>query len=448
MELDDLERRLKSFFQKNAKQNVPAENVRRKVLEAFSEQQKKPAIFQFLESILLHRKFTTVVVSVASVFVLFMLSSDFFEDTLAGTILPTFGPVEVIRDGETILVDKRMRLRAGDSVRVGNKAEAQIVFPNQLISTAKDRTTFQVLGNQSLFLEQGALENTVFRGAEIATERGLVESAPGAEFLVSVSESGETKVTPEKNWVHVFDLNERKVTLKAGEKLALRTDTILPGYDEIPGDLLLSASQIRAIRAKLVIARSKILTGVDHFLVDEKSAGEKDIASAEKTFRSIAQVLNTSRNLEITKRKNLAKVEVKDILPMVREKVENEDLLQEVAGVENLFQILEEHPGKIAFSSRVSGVESFDRYVLLKRIFALGTDDQQVGKDILLNKYVVAFLRKVQNAELRIDQISVLNEEVERLPKTELTREFLDRAVILFSPDIATILEEKLEKTF
>ncbi len=452
MDFGDLEKRLTKFFHQTTKTEFkPSTETRQHILSAFVQEKNKTPLPSFLEiflrRVLNSRKQLTTAVALASIGVFWMLSN-LSEDIYAGKILPKFGPVEIVREGKTILVKEEMDLQVGDLVRVGNNAEAKVTLPNQMVSTARTRTSFQVVDDKTIFLEKGELKNTAFRGAEIATERGVVESAPGAEFLVNVSGSGETEITPEKNWVHVFDLNNRKAVLNAGDKLTLRTDTVLAGHDEIPDDLLLSKAQLRAIRAKLVISRSKLLTGVDQLLVGKDSAAKKDIVSAQKTFRSIAQVLYTARNLEITKRRNLASIKNSDILALVKTKTQDEELLQEIAGIENLFVIVDQSTDQIAFAPTDTGVESFDRYVLLKQLFALGKEEQQVGQEVLLNKYIIAFLRKVQNEELRIDQLTVLNAEVEKLPKTQLAREFLGQSMNLFAPDVAGILEEKLQKTF
>lgn len=181
-----------------------------------------------------------------------------------------------------------------------------MILDNQAVSIAKDKTQFRVTDKDALFLEKGVLENEVFRGVEIATDRGFVKSPNGTNFEVNVSETGETTVVPNKNLVKVYDLNEGQIALNAGNKVTLRSDTQLSETENLTApDLKLSNSQIDSIYAKLIIARTKILTGVDKLLVDNKEGARRDFSSAQKTFVSITQVLQTSRELELARRKIL-----------------------------------------------------------------------------------------------------------------------------------------------
>ncbi len=441
MGFEDIEQQLKLFFFRTQKKDA-FPKLQADVLEAFVD--NKPPFWK--QKFLLPTA-SAYVFAFIGIFALMVFSTGISEKAYAGTILPKFGPVEIIRDGKMLLVKENTNLHVGDSVRIGNRAEANILLANQLHSTAKTRTTFRVERDKSIFLEQGELENKSYQRNRIITERGIIESTQGAYFLVSVSESGEAKIITEKKGVRVFDLNNRKIALEPGDELSLRTDTILPEYD-IPNDLRLSVRQLRAIRSKLEITRSKIITGAEHLLNNKREKAEKDFISAEKTFRSIAQILHTSRALRITKRKNLEKINIANVLPLLRRKVNDEYLLSEVKALENLLVILDKNKQKIAFSPENTGVESYDRFVTLKRLFALGTNEQKALGSMLLQKYVVAFLRKVQNEELRIDKITILNEQITKLPKNPDTLEFLERTMALFSPDIAEILGEKIEKVF
>ena len=190
------------------------------------------------------------------------------------------------------------------------------------------------------------------------------------------------------------------------------------------------------------------MTAVDHKISSEENAAHGDLASAKRTYQSIVQVLYSSRNLEISRRKNLDTIRIGEILPMLKEKTGNSQILLEAKAIESLFAILQNNYNRLTFVPPASGVITFDRYVLLKRLFAFGTDVQKNDGNVLLQKYAVAFLRKVQNEELRIDQISVLNNEIAKLPKNEFSHEFLTRVKSLFAPDIANILGEKIENIF
>lgn len=447
MSFEDLEDRLKKFFLSTGKTSKASikQELRQKTLEVFRRQKRLQAqkMWSFF-----HQK-----VSIAVSFALFIGFFGFLNfpfsnnEIVAGKIEAMIGPVEIIRGNESFLVKGSAEVLVGDFIKIGNNGEAKLILPNQFISIAKDRARFRITAKNALFLERGLLENEVFRGAEIATDRGFVQSPNGAFFDITVSATGETKISPQKNLVKVFDLLDGQISLEEGEEIILRSDTRLVQRD-FPSDLSLSNSQLASIYAKLVIARTKLLTGVDKLLFANNAAARKDFASAEKTFLSIAQVLKSSRELEISKRKNLNNINLGEILPAVEKKTKDEKLLAEIKALETLFAILRQNRGSIAFAPQSSGVESFDRYVSLKNLFSLGTEEQQVDKELLLQKYVVNFLRTVQNKELRIDQVSILNEEVDKLPKNEVAREFLERVSTLFAPDLAELLAEKIEYSF
>lgn len=446
MSFEDIEERIKVFFREVHQKQSESKKfavMKSNILDVYVARgrHKKPMGF-FIA------RFASALVSFVFIFAFTTFFLDSSKNVQAGTISSKYGPTEVIRNGEMVLIKGHMKLKIGDIVRVGNNAEAEIILPNQLITTAKNKTTFQVLGEGSLFLEEGVLENEALRQSEILVGRGIVESPSGSKFNVYVSESGEVRITSEYSGVDVMDFNERKVSLQEGDELLLRTDTVLSEYTELPADLQLSSRQLQAINARFIISRTKILTGMEHLLARENEEAEKDFISAEKSYKSIAQVLLSTRNLEILKRKNLESLEIEDIFPLLSMKVKNEHYLTEAKALEDLFAILEENQGNIAFSSANTGVDSFDRFVTLKRIYSLGNKNQRTFEDVLLQKYIVAFLRQIQNEELRIDQITILNEQIEKLPKNDLAYEFLDRTSKILAPGIAMILNEKLERVF
>lgn len=454
MSFEDLEVRLKKFFKFfcETPEEALKNKIRIKTLEVFNrkKQQKTRRCWMIFRQ-KLSLSFSLVLI----VSVLGFINSPFSsipqnnKEAIAGKIETTLGPVEVIRGDKSFLVRDSSDILVGDLVKIGNKGEAKLTLTNQLVSVAKDKTQFRVTDKNALFLKEGFLTNEVFRGAEIATDRGFVKSPNGTSFEVAVSETGETTVSPNKNLVKVYDLNKGQMALKAGDKVILRSDTQFTETNELPIlDLKLSNSQLASIYAKLVIARTKLLTGVDKLLVNDKKEARRDISSAQKTFVSITQVLQTSRELELSRRKNLENVLVEDVLEKVSEKIEEPRLLAEIKAVETLFTILAQNRGKVAFSPEKAGVESFDRYSTLRNLISLGSEKQQTESQLLLRKYAVNFLRKVQNSELRIDQISVLNSEIDKLPKTVVARDFLAEVNELLPTDLSEILEEKIEHIF
>ncbi len=446
MHFDDLEKRLRKFFshQKNSLDPTRKTPIKEEVLNAFSRPKNEQKFWKRF----FFPKTSIVAFAAASFFVLLSFFPFGNSDLRAGKILPKFGPVEIVRDGKTLLLDAEMTLEIGDFVRVGNSAEAEIIFPNSFSAVAKKQTQFRVIDDNSLFLEIGEINKKTIKDGKISTNRGFVRSTPGAQFSVLVSESGETKIVNAKNKITVFDWNEGSSDLKAGEEIQLRTDTLLTEDYSMPSDLSLSISQIMAIRSKLLIARTKLLTGFEKSIDGDKYKAEGDFSSADRTFRSIVQILSSDRNLNIAKRKSLNVIRMNEVFIRLMTKTEDEKLLTETKALETLFEIIKENKSKLAFGAEKSGLIAFDRFLLLDRIFALGNETQQKLAHVLKEKYAISFLRKIQNESLKIDQISMLNDEIKKLPKTTLAREFLEKVEDFLAPDLAEILGEKIEHVF
>ncbi len=445
MGFEDLEKVLRTLF-KNAEiphSTEQRERIRFQALEAFSQRREPvPFMKRFFSP-----RISTAAFAAVSFLVLFNIAPGKFLS--AGELHPKFGPVEVLRGDDIILIDKAFSLKKGDVIRVGNNSEAEIIFPNKFTSTVKSSSQLKVVQKDSLFLEKGTLEGVSEKDGKISTQRGVISSPSESMFRVLVSESGETYVInlSQASPLTVFDWKDGEMKLLAGEELRLRTDTALVNR-EIPEDLKLSLAQIQAIGAKLIIARTKILTGAEKLLAGETRGGEEDLASAKKSFQSIVQVLEASRNLQIVKRKYIDNIPLTEVVQRVAEKTDDLALLQEARSVEVLWELVERNKSSLSFGFEKTGVPSFDRFVLLDRLFSLGAGKEPYFGEVLKQRYVVSFLQQIQNNELRIDQISLLNAEIEKLPRNELARNFLERVVVLFPPDLSTMLEEKIENTF
>ncbi len=447
MSFDDLKRKLKLFFVSTAEPidlNLK-QKIKVKITESFIRQRNKKIRtmislwryrFSFAFSLFL------IVGSLG-----FLQSSLRDQHLVAGEILPINGPIEIIRGTESLFVEDPVQVFVGDIIKTGSHGEAKISIPNEFVTIAKNKTQFRITNKKALFLDKGTLNNSALRGIEIATDRGFVKSSPGSAFDIIVSETGETEITQKKNAVQVFDLWDGKISLTEGEVVKLSSDTQLKNT-KLPANLNLSNSQINSIIAKLAISRSKILTGVEESIINNNKNARSNFLSASKTFRSIVQVLLTSREMEIARRKNLKDISVNDVYSSMESRIKNPKLLSEIKSVETLFTILTENKGKLLFKSKHTGVESFDRYLTLKNLISLGTDTQQQLTTPLLQKYVENFLRTIQNKELRIEQIALLNQEINKLPKNKIAHEFLNKTKKLLSPELSDILEEKIEKYF
>ncbi len=447
MGFEDLEKRLKNFFQQAGKPADPSlyTRIREEALAEFRHQ-KTPWYTSLLSGFSRGQRVKVTLGALASLALVFNFLP-FNSRLWAGEVTNARGLVEILRENKVEIVTEDTRLRVGDIVRVGNNAEVEIHLPQNFVATATSKTEFRVLDSDSLFLSKGHLVNNAeekSENAEISTTRGLVRSEPGALFDVYVSESGETHIVVEQAAVSVLDPLDHETTLQAGEELRLRTDTRLADKFDVPSDLSLSSTQLLAIESKLLITRTKVLGAVEKKIEGQQNTFQEDLASAERTFRSIVNVLNASRHMEIGKRINTDLIENNAVYEAVAEKTNDEALLEDIKAIETLIGLVQDKEYYLAFSVPHTASLSYNRYVLLERIFQLGTPKEQNFGNVLKERYVQNFLQDIQQETLKLDQVTVLNEKIGRLPNTLSATQFLREVQSNLDLDLAKLLEEKI----
>ncbi len=368
------------------------------------------------------------------------------NQTIAGKVKTEDGVVEVIRGNESYLINDEADLYVGDWIKVGNRGKAQFISDN-FASRIKPGTKLRVLESDEIFLAEGSLQGTSLQDFKVRTKKGLVQGQSGSGVAIEVNPTGETRVLPTAKTVQIFDLHSGQLMAARGEEVLLRSDTFLQSA-HIPQDLSLSNDQIAAALGKLAIARSKILTGVKKMLDGERNAAHRDIVSAEKTFRSILQVFETTRDLEITKRVNTENYTLDEVFTELALKTQRADILTEALAVKTIFDVLAYNKNNIAFAPVDTGVKAYDRYVLLGYLASLGDESQSEVILDLADTYVISVLQKVQNQPVKIDQIATLNEAVDQLPANTQAREFLEKLSESLAPDLAQILQEKVDYIF
>lgn len=365
----------------------------------------------------------------------------------AGKILAEYGPVEIIRGEKSFLVRDEADIFVGDLVRVGLKGEAKLNLKNQGVSKINEKTHLIVTDKDALFIEKGRLDSEAFRGVEFATDHGLILTTPGAKVLFEVSETGQTRIVPEKNLVQVFDLLDGQAILGKGEELILHSDTQL-SLRPMPTGLALSEEQLDALRSKLAITRSKVVSAIEKQIAGSRLEAEADFLSAEQTFKSLTQVLLTSRQLEIASRKNLNEVAVEEVYEQLSERLNHSGILAETASLTQVFAFFKNQEKPLAVKLANSGDTNLDRYLLLKRIADQASGTDQIVFEELAAKYIVNFLQSIQNELLFADRQQRLQEKVASLPTNADTYYFLRRVGQKMSPELAATLEGALADHF
>lgn len=438
-------RRVFPLFWKADISRTTKTQIKNKTLHAFSQVHNKhrESIFEKWVDIFFTPAFK---MGMAAVLMLVAFNLLPFSQTklLAGHIQPKNGVVKIIRGEETILISENTNLREGDIIQIGHNGEANIIFPDQFQSNLKPRTELKIVNRDEIFIEQGMMINESYENHQFSADRGFVEAPAGSSFIISISETGEMEIIAKRNNINVFDWKNGETTIEAGEKINLRTDTMLTSHD-IPSNLNLSTLQINSIQAKLIITRTKLLTTLEKMTSGQRSESEKDFVSAQKSFFSVLDIINSSRDMEIQKRIDWESYDFADVITEMRRKQIPKMMVDEAMALRTLFTIIENNKNNIGFKTQETDMQSFDRFVTIERVF-LGSDQEH--KEKLKQKYVVVFLRQILNEPLRIDQISVMNEEINKLPKNELAREFLNKLSDSLPPDLADILDEKIERDY
>ncbi len=442
MGFEDLEQKLKKFFHQESAQTDYLQKARIKELAFNRFSAKKMSIWQKLNAFLVSKYALSTLGLALLIGFIPLLNNQIY----AGEISRESGLVEIIRDGKKIILDGKSRLKVGDEIIVSNNANAKISLRNNFESELYENTKVKVDGRNSLFLVNGQLNNDLESG-KITTNKGEIFAKSPSKFFVDVTSSGETHILPRKNEVSVRNWQGEEIKLTAGEELRLRSDTKL-STKLLPQDISLSNAQIKAIRSKLFITRTKAINYIENEISRDFEKADADLKSAEKSFKSIAQILKTSRDLKtLLPRENVEMLKISDIYPRVAKKTKNVAILREVKAVEKLFEIIFK-TNHFDLKLSQTGVLSFDRYVLVSRIFAQNDAKTFDLGNILRDQYIQSFVGKIMNEELKIDQISVLNQEIKKIPRTTIAKFFLRKVGEKLPPDLRELLAEKLEQEF
>ncbi len=441
----DLKTALRSFFARYKRPDRDVQlRLKDEAMASFRAAQNRQALHQWV----FWRRASFALMMVMTVTVLGFFTSTFTPNKVkAGTILAEYGPVEVIRGEESFLVRDEADIFVGDLVRVGTRGEAKLNLLNQGVSTIEEKTHLIVTDVDALFIEKGRLASEAFRGVEVATDRGMIRTTPGARVSFEVSETGQTKIVPEKNVVEVFDLHDGQALLTQGEELTLHSDTQLSLLPR-PSSALLNEAQIEALQAKLVITRTKLIGAIEAQLAGRFQDAADEFVSAENSFKSLTQVLLTSRQVEIARRKNVTEIDVSQVYDQLSSRVNHAGILTEVASLTEAFAYFQNQAYPSGVTVANTGDNNLDRYLLLKRLADRAGGAAQIAFNDLASKYIVNFLRPIQDQPLLADQIAILQEKISVLPANADTYYFLRRVGQKMSPDLRAVMDQELTTRF
>ncbi len=431
MGFEKLQQRLRDFFiaeSSNSVDTAQMTRVRERVLAEFVHQ-KPQNIFS--------RIFGYTWVRSATIGAIILSFFPFFgAERSAGDLSPT-GLVEVVRDGEVFVATGKTPLRIGDQILVGNNSSAEIQLRKSLNAVASDSAEVRVSRDDSLFLVKGSLDGNISSGS-IETNRGKINAEEDATLNVLVSNSGETRIQPRESDIWVTAWNQERVNIAEGEELRLQTDTQMP--PEIPQDLRLSTSQILAIKAKLLIARTRALNSIEAYSLRDSKKAMAELENADRTFRSIAQVLKSSRNLQVLRRENLDLLSREEVLKRLSEREKKKTLLENAYAVNTLLKLVEKEPKEKVLLPE-SEFLIFNRYALLQRLFAPLPKELRSQGWILQKQYIEALSQQIMKASSPKEELEMIFEQI---PRSSTGRQFLQQVQQLLPTLEATQIKENL----
>jgi hypothetical protein len=445
MSFEDLERLINQYFRRQtaylSADYAVKQTTKRLVLKAFEDSYRvKTPWWSFVRQ--------PAKVGLALCFVLIgAFINKLFPESYAGSLQSTAGIVEVIRDDQVLIVSnkKSFRLKVGDVINVDQRSQA--FFNTKGLKTQlKGGTQVRVADAKNLFVQEGSIEASLSNGNTVSTHRGFISTPDQGTFRMEILPTGEAHVVLENDKVEVNDWLQNNALLSVvGDELRLKTDTQLSDI-KVPKDLKLSDSQLQVIASKLIIARSKIFTGLEKSLT-RRNSGKKDIESAENTFRSIMQVVrNTDRQLNVYGNVDLNSIKNKDVLTTIEHRTNDQVLLLEARSFLALLKIIEHKEVEVNLSP--SDEKTFNRYVLTTQLQALANQDQAQLLEHVKKQYVSTALRKIINEEKRSAQVEELKKLVMVIPDEQPQKKyFLSALNDQLDPILQEFLTEFVKRT-
>lgn len=365
-------------------------------------------------------------------------SQNTVDTASAGQILPMFGPIELIRDNQSTLVHEGLELKVGDRIKLGHRSRAVWVTPGQSQTHFDPSTEFFIDGKNQITLKRGNLNRVGHETVRIETERASVKTTPGANLNISVNETGETEVRALDSEVLVKDNFGRPLILNDGEVATVYSDGINQRVNSqvLTNNVKLSSQQIRLLRSKIDVARTKLLTGVSEQIQNGSSELGIHLVSSEKTLKSLSQIIHSSRDLRPTKHVSRADVTLEKVKWDLTDKGAPDFLMREFSDVVALKKLLANQSDLIAFGPSITQISFYDRYVLLEKLKLIAeTEEQVLSLDRIQQIYVRHFWRDVQSSEFQVAQRLRLAERLAQIPDSDFKNHFVNDFMNLVTAD-------------
>lgn len=446
MGFHDLERSLKEFYREVEKPKVSQITKRKLQFEALEAFRNQKSHHGFSGMVHMWAWFRSWQLRPALAFGLVaLLGASFLGNSKPSTLVSLEGLVTVYRDGEAHLVSGSFALEPGDGIETSSSSKSKIIAKGRFEALISPESEVRYTAQRNLFVASGNIQADIFKSGKIVTDRGTVQTNNEGKVRVEVSPTGETLVVLEENQAYVQNWKQEQQTLALGDSVRFRTDTVLADVS-LPQNISLSLDQILALRSQFSISRTKAVNALEQLALENPEAAQKQLASAETTFRQVIRVLNSDRNLNAASQKDVNVFSNEDVLVLLKERKVDSVLIDEAQALSQLFTLTQTQED--LFSEEFTGVLTFDRYRMLDRAFALAGDDSGSLGEILKQKYAIAFLQDIQNEEVGTEQKEVLERTLALLPNTITTDEFLARVAEISDPRLAELLKQQRKALF
>jgi hypothetical protein len=188
------------------------------------------------------------------------------------------------------------------------------------------------------------------------------------------------------------------------------------------------------------MARTKALNATEARLSEDSIGAVAELESANRTFLSIAQVLKSSRDLQVLRRENLNLLSRKEVIERLSARTERANLLENAYAVDTLLDVVDKERAP-KFLTMDSGLLIFNRYALLQRLFAPLPEKLRTQGWLLQKQYVEALAQQIMNAGSPESEILSV---VSLVPNSGAGRQFLQQVQQLLPPQEGKQLENCL----
>lgn len=347
--------------------------------------------------------------------------------------------VKVYRGENGVTTDKNIKI--GDEIEVSGRGKTYIQAEKASFSAVAP-TLLVIQSQDTVKLNQGSLEEIKAEGLFILqSEEGRVE-ANQATFSVEVTKGGETRVQVKEGSVNVFNKNNERLAVLAGNEIKLRGDTQFK--EKEVQQVKMTTNDLKGIEKKLDIVRTRTLSALIAYSEGNKEDGERNLVAAKNSFINLYEFFSYDDVIKPLE----GSVELKDVLKKIEGHTSNAYLVDQANAIAKLIE-LSERFNKILKVELPEESKSFNRYLILEELFKLDRNEQNdFYKERLQTHYIELYVSSVELQKTYIGKEAYIKETLQKLPENEIADAFKKEVYERLSSDLQKVMEDmyKLEE--